>query len=137
MALVAYLDLDKTRGFIVITAPYVREFVEELKATIHYTGRFWDAPTKKWSVAVGHKDILIRILAGHYASIEFQHPSLVPVSQTDYYGVLHLLSTAPVLLIQAAYRCLAIMWHPDKQGGNTKLMQDLNIAYQEIMKERK
>jgi curved DNA-binding protein CbpA len=47
---------------------------------------------------------------------------------TDAYAVLHLLPTAPPELIKAAYRCLAMIHHPDR-GGDTEAMQRINSAY--------
>lgn len=50
------------------------------------------------------------------------------VSLTPAYATLHLLPTAPLELVKAAYRCLARINHPDV-GGDTRSMQQLNIAY--------
>jgi len=44
------------------------------------------------------------------------------------YATLHLLPTAPPELVKAAYRCLAMMNHPDR-GGDTQDMQRINGAY--------
>jgi hypothetical protein len=46
----------------------------------------------------------------------------------DAYATLYLLPTAPPELVKAAYRCLALMHHPDR-GGQTETMQQINNAY--------
>lgn len=38
--------------------------------------------------------------------------------------------------IKQRYRQLAIVWHPDKQGGNEVAMKRLNNAYNEISEQR-
>ncbi len=38
--------------------------------------------------------------------------------------------------IKQRYRQLAIIWHPDKQGGNEEAMKRLNKAYDEIWGQR-
>jgi curved DNA-binding protein CbpA len=52
----------------------------------------------------------------------------------DALAQLHLLSTAPPELIDAAYRVLAKQHHPDT-GGDTVVMQRLNGAY-DVLKAR-
>ena len=39
--------------------------------------------------------------------------------------------------IKQRYKQLAIIWHPDKQGGNEKAMKRLNMAYKEICEQRR
>ena len=46
----------------------------------------------------------------------------------DHFRVLHLRETAPVELIEASYRVLARLHHPDR-GGSTEAMQAINGAY--------
>jgi DnaJ-class molecular chaperone len=47
------------------------------------------------------------------------------------YSVLYVSPDAPQEVIQAAYRALANLYHPDR-GGNPEKMKALNIAFQEI-----
>jgi DnaJ-class molecular chaperone len=44
------------------------------------------------------------------------------------YAALHLLPGAPMPVIKAAYRALALIHHPDK-GGSTRPMQRINAAF--------
>jgi hypothetical protein len=54
---------------------------------------------------------------------------------TNAYATLHLLSTAPPELVKAAYRCLAMINHPD-HGGDTEAMQQINNAYARLSARR-
>ena len=51
------------------------------------------------------------------------------------YATLHLLPTASLELVQAAYRCLAKTAHPDT-GGSTEAFLTLQNAYNAICKSR-
>lgn len=53
----------------------------------------------------------------------------------DHYAVLHLTEDAPAEVISAAWRALCLLHHPDK-GGSVTRMQEINIAYDRIKKER-
>ena len=56
---------------------------------------------------------------------------LVENRLSDAYATLHILPTAPPELVKAAYRCLAMMHHPDR-GGETETMQRINQAYAQL-----
>jgi hypothetical protein len=60
-----------------------------------------------------------------------QSGQLRPPSLTGAYATLHLLPTAPPELVKAAYRCLAMINHPDV-GGDTESMQQINVAYAQL-----
>lgn len=51
------------------------------------------------------------------------------------YAALHLMESAPPEVVRAAYRALAAMHHPDK-GGDTRIMQNLNLAFELAMAVR-
>lgn len=53
----------------------------------------------------------------------------------DPYRVLHLQPGAPLEVIRAAYRALALIHHPDK-GGNEETMKQVNIAFDLILRQR-
>jgi len=56
------------------------------------------------------------------------------VSDRDVYEVLQVQPTAHQLVIQAAYRVLASMYHPDRDptGSATRKMAELNAAYAKV-----
>lgn len=57
-------------------------------------------------------------------------PSAAP---TTAHTTLHLLPTAPPEVVRAAYKALAIMYHPDK-GGNADKMRAVNAAMDSLKK---
>jgi len=53
----------------------------------------------------------------------------------DDYAVLHLLPTAPMAIIEAVWRALARLHHPDV-GGDEELFKRLSAAYRRIKEKR-
>ena len=51
------------------------------------------------------------------------------------YHMLRVLPSAPREVVEAAYRALALKYHPDR-GGNAEIMANLNRAIEIIRKER-
>jgi hypothetical protein len=108
--------------------------VEDLKATIPYRFRDWDPARKVWTIEPAYADLAIEILLHHFPAAETPrrsrsqaHDQIRPAG-SDHFRVLHLRETAPVELIEGAYRVLARLSHPDA-GGSTEAMQELNGAY--------
>ena len=66
-----------------------------------------------------------------------KHPQTetVIIDKDDPYTVLHLLPTAPMEVVEAAFRQLSKIYHPDA-GGNEQLMQKITRAYQSIKDQR-
>jgi len=65
-----------------------------------------------------------------------EQPTQLPppqVSPNDPYIVLGLPHDASVDDIKQRYRALAMIFHPDRKGGNTEAMKRLNHAFREIM----
>lgn len=52
-------------------------------------------------------------------------------SGPDDYALLHLRSDAPVFIVEAVWRALAKLHHPDR-GGDEETFKRLNAAYQRI-----
>jgi DnaJ-class molecular chaperone len=50
---------------------------------------------------------------------------------SDHFRALHLRETAPVELIEGAYRIIARLNHPDR-GGSDEAMQEINSAYAQL-----
>lgn len=46
---------------------------------------------------------------------------------------LYLLPNAPIEVVKAAYKALAMRYHPDRPGGDAEKMQELNEAVAEIV----
>jgi hypothetical protein len=127
-------------GEAAFTVAYAHEpaqakaFIAELKDAVPYKFRTYDPALKEWRVWGGFEELAVALLLQHFADAEVPRrgrphakPELKP-SGNDHFRVLHLRETAPVQLIEASYRILARLNHPDA-GGSTEVMQAINGAY--------
>jgi hypothetical protein len=108
--------------------------LEDLKAAIPYRHREWDPARKVWTIESAYADLAIEILLHHFPAAETPRRSRTQTHDqgrpagNDHFRILHLRETAPVELIEGAYRILARMYHPDR-GGDSEAMQQINSAY--------
>jgi DnaJ-class molecular chaperone len=78
-------------------------------------------------------DVAITLLLRNFpdADVPFRsraQAAPAPSRNDEPFAVLHLRETAPVELIEASYRTLARLYHPDT-GGDLLTMQRINGAY--------
>ena len=140
----AYVYEEK-HGDVRIKTPYLAAFVEALKAGIPWDDREWKPETKTWLVGAASAKQAIAICHRFFDQVEViafrdqhQQAGFVESAKTgpsDPYAALHLLPTAPSPLVDAAYRCLARLHHPDL-GGDTATMQGINAAYDRLRSAR-
>jgi hypothetical protein len=129
-----------TNGDLQIRTPYLAAFVDALKSSIPWDEREWDSATKIWTVGAQFAAQAIAIVRRFYDDVEISRPtdgrssSSSSTNAGDWYRALHLLPTAPPPVIDAAYKALARLHHPDL-GGDTTAMQRINAAYDRL-KER-
>jgi hypothetical protein len=126
-------------GDLDIRTPYDAAFVAALKDGVSYDFRSWDAERKVWSVEAPYAEVALGIVRRFFANVKTTDEGNASSaggtpSGGDPYRELHLLPSAPVPLIHAAYRTLARLHHPDA-GGDVTTMQRLNAAYDRL-KER-
>lgn len=121
-------------GAVSCAFPFDRQVVARLKADIPARHRSYDRLTKSWTVAqpyAWHAECILRE-AFEFVDVEDAGAAPIPIRTADAdFAELHLLSSAPAELIEAAYRCLARSRHPDI-GGDTVAMQRLNNAYDSL-----
>ena len=133
---------------VMLSFPYDKGLIHRLKAEIPPPCRTFDERTKTWTVFQPHvmaavgivydyfPDLIIEDGTGSRASWRSSTRSTKKDTRTDPdYAALHLLPTAPDPLVDAAYRCLARLHHPDA-GGDTTAMQQLNAAHEAIRARR-
>ena len=139
----ATIQLD---GWTRLTFPYDPKVVEMLKLHIPASERRWVPAEKCWMVSSTYSTLGIGLIRRIYPNIvvvnerltwssddddwEDDEPSTPPpLRKTDSsFATLHLLPSAPAELVDAAYRCLARLHHPDT-GGTTSAMQRINTAH--------
>jgi DnaJ-class molecular chaperone len=88
--------------------------------------------------AIDQVCILAIIHVGRYVHVESLEDDgdvapAVPAELVAAYRELHLLPSAPPVVVTAAYKALSKLAHPDK-GGTTRQMQRVNEAYGTLAK---
>lgn len=116
---------------------YDENFLHDLKSSVPYAARHWDADRKLWVIQERFVVVVLEIARRYFRLVELnarqqQHTGSSQKPPTAH-AVLHLLPTAPPELVKAAFRTLAQKCHPD-HGGTTEQMQRLNQAYSELIK---
>ena len=118
-------------GSVLLNFPYNRTFIHELKTRISSHARSYDPATRTWTINAVYADLAGGLMAGAFAEVVHigaTLPTPDPIRQTDRdYAALHLLPTAPLSLIEAAFRCLSKEFHPDR-GGQHEAMITINAA---------
>lgn len=132
-----------TEGQVARSFAYSKALIQRLKSEIAIACCTFNPETKVWTV---HEPYIMPAVVLVYAV----YPGLViddqrgtraswrppdPTRLDPAYAALHLLPTAPAPLVDAAYKCLARLHHPDA-GGNTLSMQQLNAARKAIRARR-
>jgi len=124
-------------GSVRLTFPFDGWLVDALKAEIPGHARTYDPVAKSWTVAPAYAGVAIRLMYQAFTDVEVIDAAAGP--GFDRGGdpreaalvVLHLRPTAPPELVDAAYKCLARLHHPDR-GGSTATMQAINAAAEQI-----
>jgi len=125
-------------GYIYIKTPFNPAFVQELKADIPASQRAWLGNDKVWRVAAAYHEDVLSVVRSHYGepTILEQETQVVVVGNTEADAFSTMLKLAPDEILKKVYRMIAIELHPDK-GGKSEDMAALNVAWDEIKKERK
>ncbi len=130
-------------GATVFQVPYDREWVSLVKATVPAESRDWDPARREWAIWPPFGAAVIQLTRATFPDVVGPGPShgggtsreAPPDRNTsDAFVVLHLRETAPVELIEASYRVMARLHHPDV-GGTEAQMKQINAAY-DALKER-
>jgi hypothetical protein len=122
------------------TIPFHPELIATWKRDIPYRRRRYDPATKAWTFWGGFEELALVLLLECFPDAELPRGTRTRAEAptrpagSDHFRVLHLRETAPVELIEASYRILARLNHPDR-GGTHEAMQAINGAY-EALRER-
>lgn len=63
-------------------------------------------------------------------------PAISPPSLAEDFRLFDLSPQASISQIHSRYRELALSFHPDRNDGDTETMQEINEAYQRLLKRR-
>lgn len=135
----ASLVYDQSGTTAILSFSFDRVLVDRLK-TIPPASRTYDPGTKSWRIQFPYDGLAAGMLREHFPDAEVQTPP-----QRDRWGNvaqgcqcdddhrrLHVCQSAPVIVVQAAYKALAKQLHPDT-GGDGQAMQALNASYERLM----
>jgi hypothetical protein len=150
-----------------IVTPYDPGFVASLKEGIPYGYRSFDGESKSWTVYEPYIEDGIALALEAFDEMEELYSEsaverevaqafqkhICPTSSPASHGTgeclrrvqslyphetaLHVMPAAPFAVIQAAYRALAKMLHPDRSGGSShQAMVDVNRAYEALERQQ-
>ncbi len=129
-------------GAVRLEFPFNRGMIESLKREIPARGRSYDPVTHVWLIdhawANSAVNILLRFMpdARLIRNGERARTRTVPSPvATDEYRTLFVAPDAPPEVVEAAYKALARMNHPDV-GGDTATMRQINAAYERLRSRR-
>lgn len=125
------------RGEATLSFPYNAALVARLKTEIPAWCRAYAPATKQWTVDPSYAARAIVLLCSVYPDTTVEppgrRPAPPPVRRADHaFAIPHLLPSAPPELLDAAYRVLARLCHPDAVGGDGEAMRALNDAYADV-----
>jgi hypothetical protein len=110
---------------------------------MHFPRARFNGAEHGWLVAFEDRDVLVEFL--EYLSARFElevtggvFDSVPDNTQADdsleaAFATLHLLPDAPLEVVKAAHKALALIHHPDRAGGDVQRMQAINAAFDLIM----
>jgi hypothetical protein len=110
------------------------ELIPRWKDAVPARYRSYDPSAKVWRFVGQYRALAAALLLIYFPGadvpVRFRTPShpQARAAGSDHIRVLHLCETASVELIEASYRVLARLNHPDA-GGSTEAMQAINGAY--------
>ena len=115
--------------------PYHTEFLQDFKTLIPGRQRTWNPDDKIWHIRPSAVDDVIALCKTWFSDnvevVFCKREGSHQRTDTGPHGVLFVQEGAPREVVEAAYKALARLHHPDK-GGDTKTMQAINAAYDRI-----
>ena len=136
-----------------LLGPSVRQFTDFLKYGIKpMTARRYESDSRAWLVHWKQLRVIANTARRFYDEVDWS--TLPPewqmvaaggeattvvvqeVPEENPFAVLFVTDDAPLEVIHAAYRALALTHHPDRPGGSESEMQRLNDAYSRAREQR-
>lgn len=110
------------------------ELIPRWKDAVPARYRSYDPDAKVWRFLGEYRALAATLFLAYFPDadvpVRFRTPSSPQArpASSDHFRILHLRETAPVELIEGAYRILARINHPDR-GGSDEAMREINGAY--------
>lgn len=124
-------------GWIFCRTPYDPDFIIDMKNEIPGSARKWDATEKVWKVQASFADELESIVRKYYGepTVLQEDVQVVVAAPSSADPFAALLRAAPNDVLKKIYQLVAVKVHPDA-GGSNEAMSQVNVAWDEIKKER-
>lgn len=130
---IAQLEMIAEGKMLHLECGYNPDFVSALKNSIPSKKRYYDAGDQTWYVVADQYEKLAILLDRYFDdTILINFPA--QTADSDAWTQLWLVEGAPLEVIRAAYKALALLHHPDK-GGDPEVMTRVNVAYKELLGE--
>jgi hypothetical protein len=115
------------------TPAIIQAFKDQIPAAFR---RYAAAEGKSWTFDAAYADDAITLLLRYFPDADVEHTGQAwshaktqpRTGGSDHFAVLHLLPSAPIQVVRAAYRALAKLNHPDVHG-DTATMRRLTEAH--------
>jgi hypothetical protein len=125
-------------------------FIQNIQAKLKRPFRFWDTATNCWVVHWAYITWVTSEAKKYFFDVTYntlpdewqmRAAGAVPITNTipigipdlpSPFSILHLADNAPISVVRAAYKALAMTHHPD-HGGSTEKFQELEDAYQRCL----
>ncbi len=121
-------------GAIIFRVPFRRAWVDTVKRGVPSDHREWDPDLREWTVWPPYAETVLAFTRETFGYVREVNADTPRSGGGDHFALLHLLPTAPLAVIEASYRALPRLHHPDA-GGNAEHMKRLNAA-RDALKER-
>lgn len=118
-------------GSVVLRFPYHEGLLSQLKLAIPSHHRSWNPEIKAWIVWGEYAPLAVDLVRSVYANLRESRPGATepgPKPGNSDRRTLYVTDDAPAVVVHAAYKALARLYHPDA-GGDTHRMQLINAAY--------
>ena len=122
-------------GGAIICTPYLQDFLDELKKKIPAAYRHWDRENRQWYIEPGYAEKAANLFWTFFPDGDSFDLARKHREPPEWAKVLFVQEDAPLEVIEAAYRTLSKIHHPDR-GGSEAQMKLLNEAIQGARDEK-
>ena len=135
-------ELEYCGPVLKLRTPYHERFIASLKEAIPWRSRKWNPEERCWEVRRVWEGEVLTLLSDYFDETRktYSEAQARPTPQYGEWDLLYLRPGAPPELVEAAYRTLAKLWHPDTRPESerevaTARMAAINEAVEKVRKE--
>lgn len=120
--------------------PYHAGFIAALKEQIRFPYRRWDPTERVWIIDSLFEHELVELCLTYFDDYREHRPHQTQsvTAPPEAFTTLYVTADAPMPVIEAAYRALCKLWHPDisSDPDASERMKAINLAYQRVKQVR-